>query len=113
MSMVIHFLNAGLWPWVFGLGSLFFATAIDLSMLNITGRSPKTKGLRPNRTLTKPSRNVILSQFLVRISKHLFSRVYLDQFAQQTEGRRIGYARCLLHVMRYYHDGVLLFEFYN
>src|SRR6266567_2698734 len=60
--------------------------------------------------LSKPSRNVILGQLLVRIGKHLLSSIHFDQLTKQEKCRHIRDARRLLHVVRNDHDRVLLLE---
>src|SRR5438046_4639502 len=60
--------------------------------------------------LSKPSRNVILGQLLVRIGKHLLSSIHFDQLTKHAKSRHIRDARRLLHVVRNDHDRVLLLE---
>src|SRR5215212_7374704 len=58
----------------------------------------------------KSAGNVILSQLFTRGREHLLSRVYFDQLAEEEEGRSVGNARRLLHVVRDDHDRVLLLQ---
>src|SRR5215217_9294075 len=60
--------------------------------------------------LPKSAGDVILSQLFIGGGEYLLSRVYFDQLAEEEEGRRVGNARRLLHVVRHDHDRVLLFQ---
>ena len=60
-------------------------------------------------SLTKSSRNVILSSCILWIGKNCFRLIVLDQLAHVKEGCFVTNPTRLLHVMRHNNNRVLVF----
>src|SRR2546429_7425126 len=59
---------------------------------------------------SKSSSNVVFSQLLIRRGKYFLGAVYFNQLAEEKERRQVRDPRRLLHIMRDYHDRVLLLK---
>src|SRR5919109_152909 len=64
-------------------------------------------------TLSESAGDIVLGQLLARCREDLLRAVELDELAEPEEGRVVGHARRLLHVVRDDHDRIVLFQVVN